>query len=683
MKTTGRKTFCAKTEKKGWKWTKKRAVLCAAAAALVLMAGVGVLRGFRQSEKGAARQEAVMQIRSQLHEEMEEAAGYLEKLDERVARSQEKLEEVNGQLKNRQETLLEVETVQKKLTENTADVSVRVTEMEKQAAVQIADLQGEMSSLREEILRVLRAMDESLQAMDPGGSAAVRDQEAFFEKLDGLSGDMQKIGRAAEALQTDLDRAQTDLRGLIGALEERGIGDNEALLTALSEAEAELKNAQETGVSRLSDALEAAGQSVNGNLGLLQAAMDGDFQELETAVDENFAAMQASADEQFQAIQTTAGENFNALRASADESFNGLHTAVDGGFGGIQTAMDGGFGDVRTAMDGGFGDVRTAMDGGFGDVQTAMDGGFDSVQTAMDSGFGGVQTAMSGSFDRLQAAMEQGLSEQRSASEAQTGALKTGMEERFAALNQAVEEKAAALDGGIAALGQRVSQDLELRFAESGNSAAELKSCILQLQETLGQELDQVFTSVSNGKRMLASALLTKGVAEAENASFSEIMDAILRIPQKIVIGQEELPGQVSFQYHYHVDGNGENPHTEMQDAPGGCYTRPLTHVHSREAGCYGTEAYHEHSGDCPGHPAQADPETEGGDAEEWVYDCDGEPNASRTVLICGREEGAAEGYGVSCALADGQVIGAVYSYDTAAVREEQSAADGPAQDGT
>ena len=648
MKATGRKTFCAKTEKKGWKWTKKRAVLCAAAAALVLMAGAGVLRGFRQSEKGAARQEAVMQIRSQLHEEMEEAAGYLEKLDERVARSQEKLEEVNGQLKNRQETLLEVETVQKKLTENTADVSVRVTEMEKQAAVQIADLQGEMSSLREEILRVLRAMDESLRAMDPGGPDAVRDQEAFFEKLDGLSGDMQKIGRAAEALQTDLDRAQTGLRGLIGALEESGIGDNEALLTALSEAEAELKNAQETGVSRLSDALEAAGQSVNGNLGLLQAAMDGDFQELETAVDENFAAMQASADEQFHAIQATAGENFNALRASADESFNGLHTAVDGGFGGIQTAMDGGFGDVQTAMDSGFGGVQTAMSGGFDRLQAAADGGFDSLRSAM----------------------EQGFSEQRSASEAQTGALKTGMEERFAALNQAVEEKAAALDGGIAALGQRVSQDLELRFAESGNSAAELKSCILQLQETLRQELDQVFTSVSNGKRMLASALLTKGVAEAENASFSEIMDAILRIPQKIVIGQEELPGQVSFQYHYHVDGNGENPHTETQDAPGGCYTRPLTHVHSREAGCYGTEAYHEHSGDCPGHPAQADPESEGGDAEEWVYDCDGEPNASRSVLICGCEEGAAEGYGVSCALADGQVIGAIYSYDAAAVRE-------------
>lgn len=119
--------------------------------------------------------------------------------------------------------------------------------------------------------------------------------------------------------------------------------------------------------------------------------------------------------------------------------------------------------------------------------------------------------------------------------------------------------------------------------------------------------MNQVFTSVSNGKKKLASALLTKGVSTNEDATFAQLAEAILNIDQKLVIGVEEIPGTIRYQYHYHVDASGNQPHTEKSDTAGGCYTGTHGHVHSVEDGCYKEESYHVHRDDCSGYPVWVD----------------------------------------------------------------------------
>ena len=98
---------------------------------------------------------------------------------------------------------------------------------------------------------------------------------------------------------------------------------------------------------------------------------------------------------------------------------------------------------------------------------------------------------------------------------------------------------------------------------------------------------------------------------------------------------------------------------------PGGCYTVPLLHVHSEEAGCYGVEEYHEHAEDCSGHMSRPESASADEDVWIWVYDCEDMPvNASRSVPVCDLGDDYVEGYGVSCSLTDGQLIGATYIYD-------------------
>lgn len=132
-----------------------------------------------------------------------------------------------------------------------------------------------------------------------------------------------------------------------------------------------------------------------------------------------------------------------------------------------------------------------------------------------------------------------------------------------------------------------------------GQNTEELKSYLEELNNGLKQDMNQVFTSVSNGKKKLASALLTKGVSTNEDATFAQLAEAILNIDQKLVIGVEEIPGTIRYQYHYHVDASGNQPHTEKSDTAGGCYTGTHGHVHRVEDGCYKEESYHVHRDDC------------------------------------------------------------------------------------
>ena len=240
------------------------------------------------------------------------------------------------------------------------------------------------------------------------------------------------------------------------------------------------------------------------------------------------------------------------------------------------------------------------------------------------------------------------------------------------------------LDNGMQTNLTTLQQTFAKQFGDlnvsAGQNTEELKSYLEELNNGLKQDMNQVFTSVSNGKKKLASALLTKGVSTNEDATFAQLAEAILNIDQKLVIGVEEIPGTIRYQYHYHVDASGNQPHTEKSDTAGGCYTGTHGHVHSVEDGCYKEESYHVHRDDCSGYPVWVD--WAPGVEPYWgfIYTC-GEPaNATRRVLICSKQAGSTDYYVPSCGLADGQIIGAEIVYDQAHVQvkaqEEQQCRD-------
>ena len=145
------------------------------------------------------------------------------------------------------------------------------------------------------------------------------------------------------------------------------------------------------------------------------------------------------------------------------------------------------------------------------------------------------------------------------------------------------------------------------------NSNGDQQESFDNLMAYLEQKLGQVFTFVSNGKKKVVSALLTKGVDLNEDATFAQIYEGILSIEQELLIGVEQIPGNITYDYHYHIDGKGQYPHTDtcaIADM-GGCYGVPVYHYHVDNAGtaqaasynapekggCFVTNVYHAHIG--------------------------------------------------------------------------------------
>ena len=177
------------------------------------------------------------------------------------------------------------------------------------------------------------------------------------------------------------------------------------------------------------------------------------------------------------------------------------------------------------------------------------------------------------------------------------------------------------------------------------------------------EKLDQVFRFVSNGKKLLASALLTKGVTVAEDASFQEFADGILAVPQKLVIGVEEVPGEIVYEYHYHVDADGTQVgEVATNEKEGGCYTKAVYHTHGNS--CY--KWTHEHNSTCKSHPIWVD--WVPGQEPYWglIYEC-GEPPNKRGELICKlptSDDGKPIHYELGCGFSDGQIISAHIVYE-------------------
>lgn len=279
--------------------------------------------------------------------------------------------------------------------------------------------------------------------------------------------------------------------------------------------------------------------------------------------------------------------------------------------------------------------------------------------------------------------------------------LDTGIANYFTQTNKGIVEQFQELNTRIF----NQYQDISSTIINNNNSQQE---DLDNLKNLLIGKLEEVFQYVSNGKQKCASALLTKGIDMKADATFDEIYQGILAIPQQLVIGVQEIPGTISYDYHYHLDRAGNQPHVEKVAVSGGCYNVPFYHVHEGSAsisgGCYTTPVYHSHTSGCyreVGSPEYGCHTIRSWDTSEgdWaghdykyyemscgrtihgtnsyhthsVLDCSQGGNIVSYSVGCGKNERTIEGYCPDCGLCDGQIIGAHIIYDANKLKEMES----------
>ena len=594
-----KKTFRPETEEKGRKRNSQKKQAAAAGVAMTAIAVILLGAGIGYSVQRAGKTESIsleeMQnsVSSALKGEMESAATSLEQLNQNIADNQKKLDEVNAQLAQREESLLQVETIQHRLEENASGMTGKVTELEKTTHTKVNEIRTDMESIHTDVTKTLEEISKIMQEMDAQKKQDNTDHKESITEINRINESVQSVNQTVSKLEDRLNTSYENLKNLVQEVrttEEK----NRELWT---QEQTQLTEQQK----QLLKEVEESRQETIRSLALVESNLKNMLESDMVQITAAFGSLTAELQTRVQELSALLENRMNRV----DQNLSGLDKNVTG-----------------------LGNNIFGLNENVNGLNENVDGVGKNVESL---------------FTRI-------------------GELDNGMQTNLTTLQQTFAKQFGDLN------------------VSAGQNTEELKSYLEELNNGLKQDMNQVFTSVSNGKKKLASALLTKGVSTNEDATFAQLAEAILNIDQKLVIGVEEIPGTIRYQYHYHVDASGNQPHTEKSDTAGGCYTGTHGHVHSVEDGCYKEESYHVHRDDCSGYPVWVD--WAPGVEPYWgfIYTC-GEPaNATRRVLICSKQAGSTDYYVPSCGLADGQIIGAEILYDQAhaqvKAQEEQQCRD-------
>lgn len=594
-----KKTFRPETEEKGRKRNSQKKQAAAAGVAMTAIAVILLGAGIGYSVQRAGKTESIsleeMQnsVSSALKGEMESAATSLEQLNQNIADNQKKLDEVNAQLAQREESLLQVETIQHRLEENASGMTGKVTDLEKTTHTKVNEIRTDMESIHTDVTKTLEEISRIMQEMDAQKKQDNTDHKESITEINRINESVQSVNQTVSKLEERLNTSYENLKNLVQEVrttEEK----NRELWT---QEQTQLTEQQK----QLLKEVEESRQETIRSLALVESNLKNMLESDMVQITAAFGSLTAELQTRVQELSALLENRMNRV----DQNLSGLDKNVTG-----------------------LGNNISGLSENVNGLNENVDGVGKNVESL---------------FTRI-------------------GELDNGMQTNLTTLQQTFAKQFGDLN------------------VSAGQNTEELKSYLEELNNGLKQDMNQVFTSVSNGKKKLASALLTKGVSTNEDATFAQLAEAILNIDQKLVIGVEEIPGTIRYQYHYHVDASGNQPHTEKSDTAGGCYTGTHGHVHSVEDGCYKEESYHVHRDDCSGYPVWVD--WAPGVEPYWgfIYTC-GEPaNATRRVLICSKQAGSTDYYVPSCGLADGQIIGAEIVYDQAhaqvKAQEEQQCRD-------
>jgi len=594
-----KKTFRPETEEKGRKRNSQKKQAAAAGVAMTAIAVILLGAGIGYSVQRAGKTESIsleeMQnsVSSALKGEMESAATSLEQLNQNIADNQKKLDEVNAQLAQREESLLQVETIQHRLEENASGMTGKVTDLEKTTHTKVNEIRTDMESIHTDVTKTLEEISKIMQEMDAQKKQDNTDHKESITEINRINESVQSVNQTVSRLEDRLNTSYENLKNLVQEVrttEEK----NRELWT---QEQTQLTEQQK----QLLKEVEESRQETIRSLALVESNLKNMLESDMVQITAAFGSLTAELQTRVQELSALLENRMNRV----DQNLSGLDKNVTG-----------------------LGNNISGLSENVNGLNENVDGVGKNVESL---------------FTRI-------------------GEMDNGMQTNLTTLQQTFAKQFGDLN------------------VSAGQNTEELKSYLEELNNGLKQDMNQVFTSVSNGKKKLASALLTKGVSTNEDATFAQLAEAILNIDQKLVIGVEEIPGTIRYQYHYHVDVSGNQPHTEKSDTAGGCYTGTHGHVHSVEDGCYKEESYHVHRDDCSGYPVWVD--WAPGVEPYWgfIYTC-GEPaNATRRVLICSKQAGSTDYYVPSCGLADGQIIGAEIVYDQAhaqvKAQEEQQCRD-------
>ena len=567
-------------------------------------------------------------------------------LDDLMADNDEQNREFIKQLQSTQE---QVTTL---ISEFAQENALQLTRMEENSAARYESLTQTLTEVHNAITAAL----EEMRAENSEQNAALVEQlQTMKAELDAVLGQLSEENEAYyTSLVETLTKMNGDLNGLLEEMKAENTEQNAALQELIRTSADGLRSMLETLQQSGEEWYNGTNSNINTKVAELMNNLDG--------IHNNITSTQLDIRQTLVDMQTADAQRMNQIM----EEFYGITADLAA----INTSMDTAHGEIKTLIT----EVETSLKNEADENQSELLGAL----TEMDSSF---EQANSEGFQNLL----NSLQAQAENMQSQFDALNSSMTANTSAINQTAETNKTEVLNKLASMESSINNTVNNIGTGTSVSQEAILERIGQMEENtnnrlsgLSGDIQSVFQRVSNGKALLASALLTKDVVIDEDATFQEIHDAILSIEQEVVIGVDKLPGTIEYEYHYHT-GDAQNG--------GGCYT--VEDVHHHNAGCYQLCTYswtgcEGSTGWTDGNSISHCPYREthsicnGGQTMYKTYDHyngGGSQSGHRSggssthaILVCGKTEGQHYGWATGCGLQDGQIIGAHIVYDADAV---------------
>lgn len=522
------------------------------------------------------------------------------------------------------------------VNQHLADIEKQLTSTQEQIQMSRTTVSDAISDLKTVVKNKFDNTEVQITNMETNltneiAASDTRNQENFNKAQEQLSNTEKNLTEKLDELHSQIVSTQEQLNNVyvhidntLSNMKDQNVADQKELLDTLSTIKDNILSSLESDMAEIINKFTSLQASLDKSVIELKAKMDDIHSQITSAQDEIKTLLN-----QFEGNDVDRQEETMTGIADVNAAIDNVNLSI------VQINAD-----LNTAHQ----DLVRIL----GEMKASNDTSFTETISRLES----VETNINSAITQDMAEITQQYTNMANNFKVQVDNLSQAMTGKFDSLNQSLAQQFSSITNTIT--------------NNTSQSDSSLREYIDQKKAELQQDLNQVFISVSSGKANLASALLTKGVSVNNDASFTEIKDAILNIPQQLLIGVQQIPGNITYHYHYHTDAAGNSPHSETSTTQGGCYTIAQYHVHSEEAGCYTVDRWHEHNGGCPGHSGWVDWDGDG--YWGWFYECNNQPlNASRKVLNCPKTTSTIEYYNPSCGWVDGQITGAEITYDKSA----------------
>lgn len=572
----------------------------------------------------------------------------------------------------------------------------------------VTTLGGNLKELHSEVVQTDSQIQNMKELIEKNGG----------ENKDKLNQEFSQVSERFNQIENNYSKAQSDnkelmdsIKNLIKSNDTKMTGENlkqyTDLVTKLSDLDKNFTTDMGKSVDLLEKNIKELNEATEKRLAEMDKTTSTKLNEMDTSTKNKLDEMNTSTKNKLDEMDTTTKNKLDEMNSATNNKLSEMDASTNRKLDEMNTSTNNKLDEMNAATSSKLDEMNASTNSRLDEMGNSTNSKLDDLDKRTGSKLDELGKNTSNKLDELNKATNDRLNSMDKSTSDKLDSMDKSTNSKIDAMGKSTNSKLDAMDKATSSKLDGMNKTNTNKFNElntsinnnfknitntSLNNTNGLKSYITtELNKTNGK-IDKVFQRVSDGKKLLASTLLTKGVKVRQDATFKELSDAINKIPQQVVLGNGDVAGKVEYEYHYHKDGKGKVCDEEYVPASrkGGCYNVAVTHKHTDS--CYKIEYWYSYRTrkDCDNLYHVTDRDNGDDPIFRWrcnycgsEYDSDDGYHSESTtdinvfrdrgksdpevhmnkIKICKYEDGQLLGYRPSCGYVHGQILKAHISF--------------------